>query len=195
MEFIILTCASLIMLGVVWFLYRWNMELFLCLLIAIYFQFFHLLPSVVGYKFLLLPMLLVLLFVSFVSGELSLGRHGWWVIGFLCISLFGGIVSWSSGEALCLGIKAAKYIPLVMVYFLLAGRKINTEKFSTYFIVMSLAVASLATISSLTHEAINFFPGIPRHMLVEQSGRLRFTAGQVVISAGAGMAFARYKQS
>ena len=198
MIFAILTCISLVVLGVAWFLYRRNMELFLCFLIAIYFGFFYLLPRIMepdNYKLLLLPMILVLMFESFLSGNLSLGRYGWWVICFMGISLFGIMVAWSSGQGISLGLKAAKFIPLVMVYFLLAGRKINTEKFSTYFIVISLAVASMATISSLTHGAINFFPGIPQDMLIEQPGRLRITAGQFVISAAAVIAFARYRQS
>lgn len=198
MIFAVLTFVSLIMLGIVWFLYRWNMELFLCLLIAIYFQFFYLLPHIIGpddYKLLLLPIMSVLLFESFLSGNLSLGRYGWWIICFIGISVLGIIVAWSSGQGITLGIKAAKFIPLVMVYFLLAGRKIDANKFSTYFIVMSIAVASLATIGSLTHGAINLFPGLSQDMLVEQSGRFRLTAGQFVISAAAVMAFARYNQS
>src|SRR3990170_8917107 len=198
MIFVILTCISLAVLIVAWFLYRRNMELFLCLLIAIYFEFFYLLPRIMGpddYKLLLLPMILVLLFESFVSGQLSLGRYGWWVICFMGISLFGIIVAWSSGQGISLGIKAAKFIPLVMVYFLLAGRKINAEKFSTYFIVMSLAVASMATISSLTHGTINFFSGRPLDILVQEPESLRITTGQFIISAAAVMAFARYNQS
>ncbi len=198
MIFIILTCISLSVLSIAWFLYRWNMELFLCLLIAIYFEFFYLLPRISGpddYKLLLLPIMLVLLYESFVSGNLSLGRYGWWVICYVGISVFGIVVAWSSGQGISLGIKAAKFIPLVMVYFLLAGRKINVEKFSTYFILMSLAVAALATISFLTHGTINLFPGRPLDIVVQESERLRITAGQFVISAAAVMAFARYNQS
>ena len=197
MIFAILICISFIVLGVAWFLYRRNMELFLCLLIAINFEFFYLLPPVAGpdnYKLLLLPMILVLLFESLVTGNLLLGRYGWWVLCFMGISVFGIMVAWSSGQGLSLGIKAAKFIPLAMVYFLLAGRKIDAQKFSTYFIAMGLAVAFLATIGSITHGAINLFPGIPGE-LVEQSGRLRVTAGQFVISAAAVIGFARYRQS
>ncbi|MBI5237017.1 MAG: hypothetical protein HY887_01150 [Deltaproteobacteria bacterium] len=173
------------------------MELFLCFLVAVNFEFFYLLPPIAGpdnYKLLLLPMMLVLFFESFITGNLLLGRYGWWVLCFMAISVFGVMVAWSSGQGISLGIKAAKFIPLAMVYFLLAGRKMDAQKFSTYFIVMSLAVASLATISSVTRGAINFFPGLPGE-LVEQSGRLRVTAGQFVISAAAVIGFARYRQS
>ncbi len=195
MIFAILACVSLVTLGVSWFLYLRNLELFLCLLIIINFEFFFLLPKFVGYQYLLLPMIFILLFVNYLSGKLSFGRYGWWVICFIVISIFGIFVAYQEGQGFSLGIKAAKFIPLVLVYFLLAGRQINVEKFSNYFIIMSLAVAFLATISSFTHGAINFFPGIPRDMLVDQFGRLRITSGSFVISAASVMAFARYQQS
>jgi hypothetical protein len=198
MIFVILTFASLIVLGVAWFLYRWNIELFLCFLIAIYFQFFYLLPRIAGpddYKLLLIPIMSVLLFESFLSGNLSLGRYGGWIICFMVISIFGIIVAWSSGQGIALGIKAAKFIPLVVIYFILAGRKMDVEKFTSYFIVMSLAIAFLATIGSIMHGVINLFPGLPHDTMIEQSGRLRITAGQYVISTAAVMAFARYNQS
>jgi len=196
MIFAVLVCVSILLLGAAWFVYRRNIELFLCLLIAINFEFFYLVPGIAGtdnYKLLLLPMLTVLLFSSLVRGQLSFGRYGLWVAGFMGISMLGVLVAWSSGQGIDLGIKAAKYIPLVMVYFLLAGRKIDAERFSTYFVIMGLAVAFLATVSYLTHGAINLFPGMPRE-LIEQSGRLRVTAGQFVISIGAVVAFARFWQ-
>lgn len=195
MIFAVLTCISLVTLGFSWFLYLRNLELFLCLLITINFEFFYLLPNFAGYQYLLLPMIFILLFVNLIRGKLSFGRYGWWVISFMVISIFGIIVAWSAGQGISLGIKAAKFIPLVMVYFLLAGRRINAEKFSNYFILMSLAVAVLATITSLTHGGINFFRGLPHDMLIDQFGRFRITSGQFVISAASVMAFARYKQS
>ena len=195
MIFAVLTCISLVVLGFSWFMYRRNIELFLCMLIALYFEFFYLAPPFVGYKYLLLPIIFVLLLVEFIRGRLSLGRYGWWVIWFLLISVFGVFVARFSGQDISLGIKAAKFIPLVMVYFLLAGRKIDTDKFFTYFIFMGLVVAFLATISSFTHGSINFFPGIPKEQLAEQSGRLRITAAQYVIAAATVVAFARYQQS
>ena len=196
MIFAVLACISLMLLGAAWVLYRRNLELFLCFLIAINFEFFYLVPSIAGadnYKLLLLPMLTVLLLENLLRGQLSLGRYGLWVAGFLGLSVLGVLVAWSAGQGVTMGIKAAKFIPLVMVYFLLAGRMIEAERFSRYFIVMGLGVASLATVSYMTHGAFNLFPGLPRE-LAEQSGRLRVTAGQFVISLGAIIAFARFWQ-
>ncbi|SPD73161.1 membrane hypothetical protein [uncultured Desulfobacterium sp.] len=194
MIFAILTCIAVVSLGCSWFLYKRNIEMFLCLLIAVYSEFFYLLPHFFGYKYLLLPILLVLLFESFLNGRLAMGRYGWLVIWFIAISLFGVIVALFYGQSLALSIKAAKFIPLVMVYFLLAGRKIDTDKFALYFIYMSLAVALLATITSFSHGAVNFFPGMPTDKLAEQTVRLRITAGQFVIAAAVVMAFSLYQQ-
>jgi len=86
MIFAVLACISLMLLGAAWVLYRRNLELFLCFLIAINFEFFYLVPSIAGadnYKLLLLPMLTVLLLENLLRGQLSLGRYGLWVAGFL----------------------------------------------------------------------------------------------------------------
>ena len=197
MIFAILICISTGVLVASWFLYRRNIELFLCLLIAINFEFFYLLPRVKGpddYKLLLLPILVVLLFESLITRKLALGRYGWWLVCFLGISVLGIIVAWVSGQTLALGIKAAKLLPFVLVYFLVAGREINAEKFIKYFIVMGLAVASIATLQYFVQPRVNLFPGLPDDMLTETRGALRLTMGQFVIAAGAVAAFARYQQ-
>ncbi|KAF0189230.1 MAG: hypothetical protein FD168_1077 [Desulfobulbaceae bacterium] len=198
MIYAILIGISLAILGVSWFLYRRNFELFLCLLIAIFSEFFYLLPRIKGpedYKLLLLPMIALLLFESLLTRKLAFGRYGWWVVSFLAISVLGVFVAWFSGQSLDLGIKAAKFIPLVMVYFLVVGRQIRTEKFSLYFIVMALAVSFVALIFFATHGAVNPFFGIEQKMLLDHLGNPRVTVGQFVIPIAAVMAFARYKQN
>ncbi|HBG04809.1 MAG: hypothetical protein A2075_11580 [Geobacteraceae bacterium GWC2_58_44] len=195
MIFSVLSCISLVILGFSWFLYRRYLELFLCLLILINFEFFFVLPASVGYKYLLLPIVFVLLFEGLLTGKLAMGRYGWWIISFLAISVMGIAVAWSYGQGIALGIKAAKFIPLVLVYFLLAGRQINLEKFAWYFIAMSLLVAALASVCYLTHGAVNPFPAAPEHMLTEEPGKLRITIGQYVIAASSVMAFARFSNS
>jgi len=199
----ILACISIVILFASWFLYRRNIELFLCLLIAIYSEFFYLVPQIHqgpdDYKLLLLPIVMILMIESLVTGKLSLGRYGWWVISFLGISVFSLIVAWFSGQGLDLGIKAAKFIPLILIYFLLAGRDINAEKFTRYFIIMSLGVASIATIQYFMHSKINLFPGLPKDSIVgnifERTATFRMTVGQYVIPPAAVAAFARYRQS
>lgn len=198
MIYAILIGISLVILGVSWFLYRRNFELFLCLQIAIFSECFYLLPRIKGpedYKLLLLPMIAVLLFESLITRKLALGRYGGWVLSFLAISVLGVFVAWSSGQSLILGLKAAKFIPLVMVYFLVAGRGIQIEKFSIYFILMALAVSVVSLIFFASHGTVNPFVGIEQKMLVDHLGNPRVTVGQFVISTAAVMALARYKQN
>ena len=198
MIFAILICISVTVLGAGWFLYRRNIELFLCLLIAMYSEFFYLLPRIDGpedYKLLLLPMISVLFFESLINRKLAFGRYGWWLLSFLTISVLGVFVAWFSGQSLSLGVKAAKFIPLVMVYFLLAGRQIQVEKFSNYFILMGFAVTSVALIFLVTNGAINPFLGVGQEKLLDHLGKPRITIGQYVVSAAALMAFVKYKKN
>lgn len=198
----LLTCISITLLIVCWFVYRRNIELFLCILIIIYSEFFYLIPQIKGpedYKLLLLPIIVILMFESFFSGKLALGRYGWWVISFLIISLFDVIIAYLSGQSFILGIKAAKFIPLVMVYFLLPRREIKTDKFIKYFIIMALAIAFISTIQYVLHGRPNLFPGLPLDKfsgnVFERSAVFRVTIGQFVIPAAALAALARYGQS
>jgi hypothetical protein len=202
MIYAILACISIVVLITCWFLYKRNIELFLCILIAFYSEIFYLVPKIYGpddYKILLLPIVIILLFVTLVEGKLALGRYGWWVISYLGISIFGVIVAYFYGQSLSLGIKAAKFIPLIMVYFLLVKREINTQKFVKYFIIMSLVVAVIATIQYFIHDKINLFPGLPKEMLngnvFESNATYRLTVGHLVIPVAAVIAFARYRQS
>lgn len=192
MIFAIYTCISIMALGFGWFLYKRNTELFLCLLIAVSCEFFHIPPQGIGFQYLLLPILPVLLLEGLFRGNLAMGRYGWWVLGFMAISLFGVVVAFFHGQGIVLGIKAAKFIPFVMIYFVIAGQEIRLNTFVNYFIFMALAVALLATVTSLTHGAVQVFQGLPPERIAEQMGRLRITAGQYVISAAAVVALASY---
>jgi hypothetical protein len=197
----IFACISITFLGFSWFLYRRNIELFLCLLIMIFSEFFYLVPQIKGpedYKVLLIPIVFILTFESLMRGKLAMGRYGWWVISFLVISVLGVIVASFSGQSILLGIKAAKFIPLVMIYFLLAGREINVDKFTNYFVIMALAVAAAATFQHFFHGGINLFPGLPKEglsNLFERDLTNRVTVGHFIIPAAAIAAFARFNKS
>lgn len=197
----ILTAIALLVLGCCWVLYLRNIELFLCILIVIYSEFFYLVPQIKGpddYKLVLLPIVIILMIESFFRRKLAFGRYGGWVISFLIISLFGIIVANFSGQSFILGIKAAKFIPLLMIYFVLAGRPINIEKFTNYLIIVSLAVAAIATAQFLLRERINLFPGLPLEKfsgnVFERSAVFRVTVGEFIIPMGALVALARYGQ-
>lgn len=201
MIYAILACISIIILGFSWLLYLRNIELFLCLLIIIFSEFFYLVPQIIGpedYKVLLIPIVIVLTFESFIRGKLAMGRYGWWVISFLVISMFGVIIASFYGQSLVLGIKAAKFIPLVMIYFLLAGRKIDVDKFTNYFVIMGLAVTVVATLQYFFHGRLNLFPGLPKEGLsniFERAVTFRITVGQYVIPAAAVAAFAKFNKN
>ena len=199
MDKVILVCVSLIILGLSWIIYRRNFELFLCLLIAVYNNLFYLAPRIHGpedYQLLLLPIVLILLVVNLFTRELAFGRYGWGIIAFLGISVFGVVVAWLiAGQGLSFGIKAAKLTPLVLVYFLLAGRRIESEKFASYFISMALAVAFIALMQYFAHGRTNLFPGMPKEVIDWQKGFNRVGVGQIVIAASTVVAFTRYQQS
>jgi hypothetical protein len=193
MIYAVAACISIGLLILNWGLYRRNIELFVCILLAVSFDFFYILPGF-EYNLILLPMLGIVLFIEFLRGKLSLGRYGWWVIGYLGITLFGIMVGFFSGQSIASGIKAAKYTPLVMIYFLLAGREVDYSKFARYFIRMSVAVAVLDIVYMYTH--LNVFHGMPEYMLdqLSESGRSRVVIGQFVIAASTVMAFALYQK-
>ena len=198
MIYAILICISISILFFLWYFYRNKIELFLCLLIAINFEFFRLLPRIQGpddYKLLLLPIVLILLFERLLCRKLTLGRYGWWVVAFLGISVMGVIVAYFSGQSMSLGIKAAKFIPLVLVYFVLQGHDIDSKKFVNYFVIMAFTVAGIATVQYFLHDRLIIFTALPKDLLFGKEGPIRITVGQFIIAAGAVAAAARYFQS
>jgi len=198
MIYAVLVSIAISVLLLCWIFYRRNIELFLCLLIAINFEFFHLLPRIKGpddYKLLLLPIVLILLAESLLSRKLALGRYGWWVVAFLGISIMGVVVANFSGQSLSLGIKAVKFVPLILVYFVLQGRAINTQKFVNYFVIMALTIAGIATVQYFLHDKIIIFTALPKDLLFGIQGPIRITVGQFVIAAATVVAAARYFQS
>jgi hypothetical protein len=137
-------------------------------------------------------MLAILLVESFLTGKLAMGRYGWWVLGFIGISILGVLVAALHGQGLVLGIKAAKFIPLVLVYYLVACRQIDAERFMRYFIAMACVVGIIATIQYVLPANIVIFPGMPEEMKLGRLESPRVTVGQFVISAAAVIAFSQY---
>jgi len=104
------------------------------------------------------------------------------------------VVAYFTGQGIVLWIKAAKFIPFVLIYFMVAGRNIDADTFVKYFVWMSLGVSFLATVCSFTNAAVNPFLGMPKDYLANQIGRPRITIGQFVIAASTVMAFAAYRK-
>lgn len=161
-------------------------------------EFFYVAPTLYGpdpYKLLVLPIIVILLFERFVTGKLSLGWFGGWVISFLGIALFGVIVGYFYGQSLALGIKAAKFVPFMLAYFLVAGRPIDADKFSRYFVAMALGVGAIATIQYFLPPDTFILTGMSEKMKLAKLENPRLTIGQFVVPVAAVMAFAQYKRN
>lgn len=195
MIYAVLICLSFIIFGISWFLYRRHFEIFLCLLIIIFYEFFYIIPVASGYnKYLLLMIVFILFAINMIKGNLELNRYGLWIIGYLMISLLSIVVAYFSGQGIILGIKAAKFIPLVLIYFIVGGQKLDSDKFVKYFISIGLGITILCTVYYVSYASINPFFGMTVSLDSYQTDRLRITIGQYVISAASIMAYAAYQK-
>ncbi|MFC1818787.1 hypothetical protein ACFL0B_06800 [Thermodesulfobacteriota bacterium] len=154
-------------------LYYRNFELFLCLLITVNFDFFHLIPRIGSsdlYRESLLVVLLFYLFEEYIArdhifhkkniGSLafpSAGIYRYIVLGYFAIGTMGVWVAFYNGQSLELGVRTFKFYPLVLVYFLIIKRGLNVEKFTCYFLWMATAIAALVFIQFLIYGKMSFF--------------------------------------
>jgi len=154
-------------------LYYRNFELFLCLLIAVNFNFFHLIPRIGSsdqYQESLLVVLLFYLFEEYIAqdhilhkkniGSLaspSTGIYRNLVLGYFAIVTMGLWVAFYNGQSLVLGVKSFKFYPLILVYFLIIKRGLNVEKFTCYFLWMAIAIAALVFIQFLIYGKMSLF--------------------------------------
>lgn len=195
---LILFSLSIGVLLLTWFLYRRNIELFLILLIALNFELFYFIPGPAGaggYQILLLPILVILTVERILFGRFSSGRYGIWLLLYVGISFIGLVVASLYGQPLLLGIKAAKFVPLIFIYFLVNGREVDGIKFSKYFILMSLVIAGFTTIQYFLPPNQTIFLNMPEAMKLARQESPRLTIGQLVIPVASVMAYAIYRQS
>lgn len=176
-----------------------NFEFFLCLLIFIYFETFYLVPKFgehYNYKQFVLPILIIYLFDLFLTGKFRFGRYGGWVIMYLVILAFGLIVSTYRGQPIIFGIKEIQYPMVIVIYFLIVGGNININinKFTSYLVIMGVAVAALVALQYIFYDKFQFI-----HFEEDIQGQyetgirgLRITLGHTLIATAAVVAFAKY---
>jgi len=184
-----------------WIVYRYNIELFACILIFINFEFFYLLPQIGTfpvYRYIDVFLVAVFLIIRTVMGELRLGRYGLWVILFIIILAVSIIVAYLSGQNLILGMKASKYYLLILAYFLFTNTQFKEEKFARYLISMGLILVLLIFFHYIASGQINVFHGLTDTLretfIKEREGRMRVVIGSVVISLSGVLSFILYFQ-
>ena len=190
-------------------LYYRNFELFLCLLIAVNFNFFHLIPRIGSsdlYKESLLVVLLFYLFEEYIArdhilhkkniGSLASPSAGIYrniVLGYFAIGTMGVWVAFYNGQSLELGVKALKFYPLILVYFLIIKRGLNVEKFTCYFLWMAIAIAALVFIQFLIYGKMSLFFFYENSIVREGGDRgLRLFEGSTIIFIGMITAFIKW---
>ncbi len=190
----ILFCIILISLRN--YFYR-NFEFFLCILIIFNFQTFYLLPKTgefYQYRVMLLAVLIAYLFVHYLRNRsFDYGSYGIWIIAYLVIVAIGLFTASRFGQPLLLGVKAVKYLLLVMIYFLVVNIRIDINKFTRYLVIMAIVIAILAIFQFIFINKFVIFNAFEANLIRmgEERGN-RVLVGSSIISLAATIAFAKY---
>ncbi|RLJ01234.1 MAG: hypothetical protein DRP08_05775 [Candidatus Aenigmatarchaeota archaeon] len=179
---IYLTISILFLIFTIWLYYR-HFELFLCLLIVINFEFFKILPPLgqfYAYRELLLPVIaFCLLERFFFSGKkFEFGKYSKIVLFFLIMSFLGILNAFWHGQPLILGIKAAKYFPLILIYFVLINKEFDVDKFIKYLIILGFLISIIMIIQYLLWGKLYFI-----HFTSEELGKMRLGRPRINIGA------------
>lgn len=128
------------------FFYK-NIELFICLLIPVNFEFFHLVPRVGqfdNYQEALLIVIFLHLLEYFLLRPIVRGKtnkpqqgivFGYFVYAYLVLVIIGSITSLFSGQPLELALMATKGHFTILVFFLIAYRDFDFYKFFNYLFI------------------------------------------------------------
>jgi hypothetical protein len=199
MLYAIILCVSILALFALLPIYYFNKELFLCSLIVISSEMFYLTPKIGqyynNYKLFLLIIITIMFIAVSINNKLNMGRYGLWVIGYIIITFIAVSTAYFAGQDIMLGIKAAKFAPLILIYFVVTSSEINIEKFLKYFITMGVVLAGLITIQYAFMDHFNLFIGMPKEMLSERLGRARIAFGGPLIVSAAVAAIVRFMQT
>ncbi len=204
--FILIGCAIIILTRRI---YTRNFELFLCLLIPVNYNFFHLVPRIGEfdqYQESLLVVILFYLFEEFLVRPsckitdrfpvMPVKPLGKFILLYLAVLILGVFVAYYHGQSLVLGLKAFKFYPLLLTYFLIVKRGLDIDRFLTYFIRLALGIAGLTFIQFLFFGKLSFFffyEDSSTHIRGLDSVRgLRIIEGTTIIAAGTCMAFTRW---
>lgn len=181
-------------------LYYRNFELFLCVLIPVNFDFFHLVPRI-GQFDIYREILLVVVIFYFVEEIFMrrllagrnvmgtrLGKYGTLVVFYLFLVFLGAVISFANGQGINFGLKAIKWYPTILIFFIVAKKGINLEKFYKYFLWLASIVAILLLLQYLAYEKINIFydyeDTITHVRGINSIRGLRILEGDTVINIG-----------
>ncbi len=194
--------GAVFFLVLAWVLYYHNIELFACLLIAVNFEFFFILPMLGRfpvYRLMDVMLVLLLVLVRLLRGDLALGRYGFWVLLITPISLMAILKAYCSGQSLLLGVKATKFVPLLLSYFLFVGKDVNPERFAFGLVIMAVGISAMVVAHSVFANTFNPFWGLSTEMrealITERLGRSRNAIGSFAIAVAGVSAFACFLRS
>lgn len=150
-------------------IYYRNFELFLCLLIVINFDFFHLLPRIGKYDIYRETVLIVIFFyileTFFIARiftrknkyKIKSGHFGKLVLFYLLLIFSGLIIATFKGQPIAMGIKAIKWYPAIFIFFIVLTRKVDTQKFFHYLVLMASFLSILLLIQYAMYNKFHFF--------------------------------------
>jgi len=183
-------------------LYYHNLELFACLLIAVNFEFFFMLPMLGTfpvYRLMNVMLVLSLVLARLLRGDLALGRYGLWLLLIIPISFMAIVKAYYSGQSFVLGLKATKFIPLLLSYFLFVGKDLNPERFAAGLVIMAVGIGAMVVAHSVFANTFNPFWGLSTDMrealITERLGRSRNAIGSFAIAVAGVSAFACFLRS
>ena len=188
-----------------------NIELFICLLIPVNFEFFHLLPRIGqydNYREALLVILFLHLVEFYFLRPVVVGRKKnprqshfftYLVFGYLALVVNGVITAMFAGQSLVLGIQAMMFQLTILVFFLIAYRDFNIYKFLDYLFILIGCLGLLLVIQYIMFDYYHFFhfyKDTDTHVrdLNELRG-LRLVEGVELIAICSVAAFTRFMQS
>lgn len=209
-----MTHAFLITIGVIIIvftrkIYHHNFALFLNILIFTNFNFYHLLPRVGEFDAYMESLLVVVLFYLFeefivkekkktlaTNPKLFNLHYRKFILFYLLLGCFGFITALNSGQGLGLSIKAVKYFPILLFFFIIQKKGIDLQRFIYYFVWQGTIIAILSTLQYILFDTYHFF-FFYENMLhgikgLEGLRGLRITEGTTIISCATAVAFATW---
>ncbi|MFK5986450.1 MAG: hypothetical protein QM479_13645 [Pseudomonadota bacterium] len=208
-----MTHAIMLGLGIALFfltrrLFYKNTELFICLLIPINYEFFHLLPRIGqydNYREALLVVLILNLIEYFFLRPITMGKQinpyqsrmfSHFINAYLLMVFIGVINSLFWGQPLILALMEVKFHLTILVFFLIAYRDFDVNKFFNYLFIMMGIFGVILIVQYALYEQIKifyFYKDTDTHVRgLEEIRGLRLVEGSEIIAICSVAAFSRY---
>jgi hypothetical protein len=166
-------------LGAVLFLYLKQYELFILLVVVLNGEFFFLLPREILGRANYQDLLYIILPITgawyfFRKSDRDEKNFNGFTISFLLLILMGVFNSYSQGQPIILGLKAAKGYYLVLFYFVFMGKIINRQRLFKLIVITGVLLSFLNNIQYFYFGGLKIF-----HVSssLERAGQLRFLVG------------------